>query len=156
MSHFTLELAVASPPTHLLFVLLPSTMRPSQLHALPLVLLLATFKSTLGFEKCTFCFDGSTRPHGRAVVICGRIELWIRTIAETVRYKWEIPNQSWLSPSRIQYSRALEYAPLSCYLAFLPETTCIDSAARNPLPELAVCSVLLWHEAVSGLYLEIA
>jgi hypothetical protein len=36
-------------------------MRPSQLHVLPFVLLLlVTFKSTLGFENCTLCWDGAT------------------------------------------------------------------------------------------------
>ena len=40
-----------------------STMRPSQLHVnaiFPFVLLFATFKSTLGFEGCNICADGST------------------------------------------------------------------------------------------------
>jgi hypothetical protein len=39
------------------------TLRPSQLHVnavLPFVLLFATFKSTLGFEGCNICADGST------------------------------------------------------------------------------------------------
>ena len=35
-------------------------MRSSQLHALPFVLLLATFKSSLGLEGCNLCLDGST------------------------------------------------------------------------------------------------
>jgi hypothetical protein len=35
-------------------------MRPSQLHVFPFVLLLVTFKSTLGFDSCKLCLDGST------------------------------------------------------------------------------------------------
>jgi hypothetical protein len=66
--HFTVGLLVRArcglPSCILLFLWLPSTMLPSQLHVLPLVLLLSTFKGTHCFLSCSLCSDGSivTKP----------------------------------------------------------------------------------------------
>ena len=64
----------------------------------------------------------------------GRSMPWIHAFVEIIiSSKW-MHNQSSLSPSRIQYSQALEYAPLLWDLAFLPDTTFSCSTECEPTP----------------------
>ena len=56
---------------------------------------------------------------------------------------------------RIQYFRGLECAPLSCDLFFPFVIPPVGFAlSKNPIPELGIGSVMLWHEAVAKLSLE--